>query len=152
MNLCIFEKFLHFIRNCGALLDWWATDPKDVGSLCLCSLVFSGHGVSNVKLRILECFTLYLRKLTGHRWIYAAQTMLAKSQGLIAISTRKVHCLPSSYHNHNFIESIFPMLTFTKTDIRRGCYTQQRNSTSGPIEPFKGTVSQDFLLLVFFMN
>jgi hypothetical protein len=27
----------------------------------LCSLVFSGHGTSNVKLRILECFTLYLR-------------------------------------------------------------------------------------------
>ncbi len=27
----------------------------------LCSLIFSGHGTSNVKLRILECFTLYLR-------------------------------------------------------------------------------------------
>jgi hypothetical protein len=26
-----------------------------------CSSVFSGHGTSNVKLRILECFTLYLR-------------------------------------------------------------------------------------------
>ncbi len=27
----------------------------------LCSLVFRGHRASNVKLRILECFTLYLR-------------------------------------------------------------------------------------------
>jgi hypothetical protein len=29
----------------------------------LCSLVFRGHRASNVKLRILECFTLYLRGL-----------------------------------------------------------------------------------------
>jgi hypothetical protein len=27
----------------------------------LCSLVFSSHGASKVKLRTLECFTLYLR-------------------------------------------------------------------------------------------
>jgi hypothetical protein len=27
----------------------------------LCSLVFRGHRASNVKLRILECITLYLR-------------------------------------------------------------------------------------------
>jgi len=35
----------------------------------LCSLVFSGHGLSNVKLRILECFTLYLRNgQSGNLW------------------------------------------------------------------------------------
>ncbi len=32
---------------------WFAPSP--------CSLVFRGHRASNVKLRILECFTLYLR-------------------------------------------------------------------------------------------
>ncbi len=48
----------------GAVVESWAADLKDVAMLVHLPPVFFSllsHGVSSVKLRILENFTLYLR-------------------------------------------------------------------------------------------
>ncbi len=60
-SINIFNIPLHFMEawRSGRVVGYRSKGSWFAPSLC--SLVFSGHGTSNVKLRILECFTLYLR-------------------------------------------------------------------------------------------
>ncbi len=52
-------------------------------TLNLCSSIYSSHGASSVKLRILECFTLYLpsgHRLRGHRELHLCPALYKRNQ------------------------------------------------------------------------